>query len=57
MGNAVLVTGGTGFLGTELAGWLVRSVSSRIYALVRAESEEAALHRLRALKPWETRRS
>jgi len=44
---AVLLTGGTGFLGMEvLTRWLERG-DSRVYALVRAEDDEAAAERLR----------
>ena len=48
MEKSVFLTGGTGFLGTELAGRMVRRGGLKIYALVRAQSEEAAAGRLRA---------
>lgn len=44
---AVLLTGATGFVGMEvLTRWLERG-ESRVYALVRADDDEAALERLR----------
>lgn len=47
MTDTILLTGGTGFLGTEIAERLVRQTQSTIYALVRAGSEEEAAHRLK----------
>lgn len=46
--DIILMTGATGFLGTELAARLVRISQSKIYALVRAAGEAEAHHRLRA---------
>ena len=45
--DTVLLTGGTGFLGTEIALRLLDIPNIKIYALVRAENEEAAFHRLK----------
>ena len=45
--EAILLTGATGFLGTELAQRLVRSPGTRIYALVRAADEAAGMLRLK----------
>lgn len=47
--HAVFLTGGTGFLGTELTGRLAETTDETIYVLVRAQSAEAALHRLNSL--------
>ena len=47
--GTVLVTGATGLLGTEVVAQLLETTNSLIYALVRAESEEIAERRLRAL--------
>lgn len=47
MADTVLLTGGTGFLGTELAARLVRRPQLTLYALVRAADETEAAHRLR----------
>lgn len=49
MSDKLLLTGATGFLGTRLCSYLIESTDVTIYALVRAESEEHALHRLAAL--------
>ena len=48
MTDTILLTGGTGFLGTEIAAALVRESNAKIYALVRSGSEEEAVHRLKA---------
>ena len=48
MTDIILVTGATGFLGTELAARLIRTSRSKLYALVRAAGEAEAYHRLRA---------
>ena len=45
----VLVTGATGLLGTEVVAQLLETTNSKIYVLVRAQSEEEAAGRLRAL--------
>ncbi len=54
MKEAVFLTGGTGFLGTEIAAALLRNSDGtpsrrKIYVLTRAENAEAARHRLRAV--------
>lgn len=46
MKETIFLTGGTGFLGSEIASRLVRQTDSDIYVLVRAENEEAAKARL-----------
>lgn len=48
MNQAIFLTGGTGFLGTEIAERLVCTTDQKIYVLVRAKSPEAAVHRLKA---------
>lgn len=48
MADAVFLTGATGFLGTEMVYELVSTVSSPVYVLVRANSKEEAIHRLKA---------
>ena len=48
MKDCILLTGGTGFLGTELASRLAQS-DVTVYALTRAEDEESAAGRLRSL--------
>ncbi|MBQ6527742.1 MAG: SDR family oxidoreductase, partial [Clostridia bacterium] len=45
---SILLTGGTGFLGTELAARLIQHADAEIRVLVRAADAEAALHRLKA---------
>ncbi|MBQ1490349.1 MAG: SDR family oxidoreductase, partial [Blautia sp.] len=47
MKDTIFITGGTGFLGTELCARLVKEESSPIYVLVRSSSKEEAIHRLR----------
>ena len=47
MTGSVFITGATGFLGTEVCAELIHTGAHQIYALVRAENEEMALHRLR----------
>ncbi len=47
MGDTVLLTGATGFLGTEIAARLIRKPELKLYALVRAADEAEAAHRLR----------
>ncbi len=47
MAGIIIVSGATGFLGTEVVGRLLEETEADIYVLVRAESEEAACHRLR----------
>lgn len=49
MNQAVFITGGTGFLGSEIVSRLVRTTERDIYVLVRASSEEAAVCRLRSV--------
>ena len=48
MKEGILLTGGTGFLGTELAARLTKSKETLVYVLVRAADEEKAAQRLRA---------
>ncbi len=51
--TAVLLTGGTGFIGTYVARWLISNTDRPIIALVRAGDEETAKHRLsRAWWDW-----
>ena len=47
MAETILLTGGTGFLGTELAAMLCRIPDQKSYVLVRSESVQEAYHRLR----------
>ena len=47
MTETILMTGATGFLGTELAARLIRISHDRIYVLVRAADEAEAYHRIR----------
>ena len=46
MSDTILLTGGTGFLGTELAERLVRDPDTKLYILIRAADPAAAMHRL-----------
>lgn len=46
MTDTILMTGATGFLGSELAARLIRISQGKIYALVRAADEAAAYHHL-----------
>lgn len=48
MADAILLTGGTGFLGTEIAAKLIRQTEQTIYVLVRAGDEAHAELRLKA---------
>lgn len=48
MNKNVLLTGATGFLGTELADQLLKQTKGNIYALVRAEDKTHATFRLKA---------
>lgn len=48
MKEGILLTGGTGFLGTELAARLAKSKETLVYVLVRAADHEEAAQRLRA---------
>ena len=47
--EAIFITGATGLLGTEVVSRLLETTDSRIYALVRADSEAEAASRLRSL--------
>lgn len=49
MGNAVLFSGATGFLGTVIAEELVRTTSLTIYVLVRAGKGRTSVQRLESL--------
>ncbi len=53
MTDAILLTGGNGFLGTEIAALLVQQTEKTIYALVRAGDEAQAAARLKAA--WKDR--
>lgn len=53
MTDAILLTGGTGFLGTEIAAQLVQQTGKTIYALVRARDSAHAAMRLKAA--WKDR--
>ena len=44
--STVLLTGGTGFVGTFVASWLVKNTDHRIIALVRGKGDEQARRRL-----------
>ncbi len=46
---AYFITGGTGFVGTEVAAVLLRTSDETIYTLVRAADEEMAVHRLKRI--------
>ena len=48
MDHCVLFTGGTGFLGTELAAGLIKKEDLTVYVLVRAADRAQAVHRLKA---------
>ncbi|MCO6007011.1 thioester reductase domain-containing protein [Actinoallomurus purpureus] len=48
----VLLTGSTGFLGAFLLRDLMRETAATVHCLVRAESESAAMDRLRANLQW-----
>ncbi len=50
--GAIFITGATGLLGTEVVERLLATTERRIYVLVRADSEQHASNRLRALW-WE----
>ncbi|KPK13549.1 MAG: long-chain fatty acid--CoA ligase [Betaproteobacteria bacterium SG8_41] len=53
MSAVVLLTGATGFLGTQVARRLIQKADCTVIALVRAEDREAARHRLaRAWWDW-----
>ncbi|MBQ9346978.1 MAG: SDR family oxidoreductase [Oscillibacter sp.] len=47
MSKTILLTGGAGFLGTELAARLIRNPGLRTYVLIRSDSEKEAYHRAR----------
>ncbi len=47
MKETIFLTGGTGFLGTELASKLIKMPNIIVYALIRAADREEAYHRLR----------
>jgi long-chain acyl-CoA synthetase len=50
MKNIILLTGATGFLGTNIADLLLKDESNQILALVRAKDANHAVHRLK--KEW-----
>ena len=47
MTDAILISGGTGFLGTALCAELLKICDAAIYVLVHASSDAEAIHRLR----------
>ncbi|MBQ3477852.1 MAG: AMP-binding protein [Clostridia bacterium] len=47
MSDSILISGGTGFLGTALSAELLKMCDAAIYVLVRASSDAEASHRLR----------
>lgn len=49
MKDSILLTGATGFLGTELASRLIKETEGKIYALVRAADDEEAAWRLKSV--------
>lgn len=49
MTDAILLTGGTGFLGTEIAAQLVQHTDKSIYVLVRSKDTVGAAMRLKAV--------
>ena len=51
VGN-VLLTGATGFLGSHILDALMKNESSKVYCLVRGDSDEAALHHLKETLQW-----
>lgn len=57
MADTILLTGATGFLGTELAACLLQcSDAEKIYALVRADDDQEADHKKMAQAAALTRR-
>ena len=48
MTDTILLTGGTGFLGTLLTARLCQNPEVKTYVLVRAADEDTAIHRLKA---------
>ena len=51
--RCVLLTGATGFLGAQIARWLLRETDLTVIALVRAQNQTAGAHRLsRAWWDW-----
>ncbi|MBP3870179.1 MAG: SDR family oxidoreductase [Faecalicoccus sp.] len=49
MSDGILISGATGFLGTNIIEELLLNTDSKIYVLVRANSMEHAIHRLKGL--------
>ena len=47
MSGSILISGGTGFLGTALCAELLKLCDAAIYVLVRASGDAEATHRLR----------
>lgn len=47
--HGIFITGGTGFLGTEVISRLIGATEETIFVLVRAKDEQAAIHRLKTL--------
>ena len=53
MGGVVLLTGGTGFLGSQVVRGILKSTDYAVVALVRARDAEEAKQRLeRAWSDW-----
>ena len=53
MSDQTLLTGANGFIGTQIALWLLKNTEHDILAMVRANDEESALNRLkRAWWDW-----
>ena len=48
----ILLTGATGFLGTEIVNELLHTTEASVYVLIRASDQHAAIDRLKALC-WE----
>lgn len=48
MADGIVLTGATGFLGTEIALKLVEQSDRKVYVLVRSRDESEASHRLKA---------
>lgn len=53
MSDRILLTGANGFIGTQIALWLLKNTEHQILAMVRAQDKESALNRLkRAWWDW-----
>ncbi|MEN6329913.1 MAG: AMP-binding protein [Methanobacteriaceae archaeon] len=47
MKGQILLTGANGFIGTQIALWLIENTKHHVIALVRADDEETAINRLK----------